>query len=240
MTSYEDFQTAPLPIVRFKKAVKIEMGSKTKLSDSMTETEFDNGYWYATELKEFAIKVGISSANKLRKDELEKALKHFIRTGESKTLAQRALTKSGIRDVDKGLSLHLPVVHYTSNRVTKEFIEREAAKIEPGFKRASGTRYLLNRWREAQLASGKPITYKDLVKQAIALNKARRGPLRIEHGRYINFISDFMAANKKAPREQAVKAWEELKAMDAPKIYESWARAHKAGKPSGSFRERNS
>jgi hypothetical protein len=198
----------------------------------MTETEFDNGYWYADELKEFAIKVGIPSANKLRKDELEKALKHFIRTGESKTLVRRGLTKAGVRDVDKGLSLHLPVVHYTSNRETKEFIEREAAKLEPGFKRASGTRYLLNRWREAQLASGKPITYLDLVKQAIALNKTKRGPLRIEHARYINFISDFIAANKKSRREEAVKAWEELKAMDAPKTYESWTRARKTKKSS--------
>jgi hypothetical protein len=206
----------------------------------MTETEFDNGYWYATELKEFAIKVGVPSANKLRKDELEKALKHFIRTGESRTLVKRGLTKSGVRDVDRGLSLHLLVVNYTSNKKTKEFIEREAAKLEPGFKRASGTRYLLNRWREAQLASGKPITYQDLVKQAIELNKTRHGPLRIEHGRYINFISDFMAANKKASREEALKAWGELKAMDAPKTYESWTKAHKSGKPSRSFRDRNS
>ena len=216
------------------------MGRKTTLSDSMTETEFDNGYWYAAELKEFAVKVGIPSANRLRKDELEKALKHFIRTGESKTLAQRGLTKSGVRDVEKGLSLDLPVVNYTSNKETKEFIEREAAKLEPGFKRASGTRYLLNRWREAQLASGKPITYQDLVKQAMELNNTKHGPLRIEHARYINFISDFMAANKKAPREEAVKVWEELKAMDAPKTYESWTRAHKAGKPSAPFRNRNS
>ncbi len=133
-------------------------------------------------------------------------------------------------DVDKGLSLHLPVVNYTSNKETKEFLEREAAKLEPGFKRASGTRYLLNRWREAQLASGNSITYQDLVKHTIELNKTKQGPLRIEHARYINFISDFMAANKSAQREQAVKAWEELKAMNAPKIYESWTRAHIAGK----------
>jgi hypothetical protein len=206
----------------------------------MTETEFDNGYWYAAELKEFAVEVGIPSANRLRKDELEKALKHFIRTGESKTLAQRGLIKSSLRDVDKGLSLDLPVVNYTSNKETKEFIEREAAKLEPGFKRASGTRYLLNRWREAQLASGKPITYQDLVKQAMELNNTKHGPLRIEHARYINFISDFMAANKKAPRKEAVKVWKKLKAMDAPKTYESWTRAHKAGKTSASFRNRNS
>src|SRR4029077_10636159 len=123
-------------------------------------------------------------------------------TGESKTLAQRGLTKVGVRDVDNGLRLDLPVVPYTSNKETKEFIEREAAKLEPGFKRLSGTRYLLNRWRVAQLASGEAISYRDLVRQAIALNKTKHGPLRIEHGRYINFISDFRAANKKAPLEE--------------------------------------
>ena len=206
------------------------MAKKTRLSESMTETEFENGYWYATELREFAVRVGIPSANKLRKDELERALKHFIRTGESKTLAKRRLSKSGVRDVVRGLSLDLPVVNYTSNKETKDFIEREAEKLEPNFKRASGTRYLLNRWREEQLSAGKLITYRDLIHQAITLNKTKHGPLRIEHGRYINFISDFMAANKKGSREEAVKAWKELKAMDAPKTYRSWAKARKGHK----------
>src|SRR5438105_3347209 len=126
------------------------MGKKPALSESMTETEFDNGYWYATELREFARKVGIPAANRLRKDELEKALKHFLRTGKVGNPAHRSPVKSGVRDVDRGLSLDLPVVHYTSNAETKRFIDREAAKLEPGFTRASGTRYLLNRWREAQ------------------------------------------------------------------------------------------
>src|ERR1700729_489711 len=124
---------------------------KTTLSKSMTEAEFDNGYWYATELKKFAVKVGIPSANKLRKDELEKALKYFIRTGEAKSFVKRALAKPGARDVDAGLSLDLPIVNYASNRQTKEFIEREATKLEPKFKRAPGLRYLLNPWREDQL-----------------------------------------------------------------------------------------
>jgi hypothetical protein len=39
-----------------------------------------------------------------------------------------------------------------------------------------------------------------------------------------------MAANKKASHKEAVKAWEELKAMDAPKTYESWAKGRKADK----------
>jgi hypothetical protein len=203
------------------------MAKRTWLSKTMTEAEFENGYWYATELQEFAAKIGIPSAKKLRKDELEKALKHFFRTGESKSLVARGLVKSGRRDVDKGLRLDLPVVHYTSNRKTKNFLEREAAKLTPGFKRASGTRYLLNRWREAQIARGRRITYGDLVKQAIRLNKTKRGPLRMEHGRYINFISDFMAANRKASHGDAVRAWKAIKAMDAPKTYEAWARLRK-------------
>ena len=142
----------------------------------MTEVQFENGYWYTTDLKEFADRIGIPSAGKLRKDELEKAIKHFIRTREAKCFARRAMSKDGPKDIEKGLRLDLPVVNYTSNRETKDFIEREAAKLAPNFKRKSGARYLLNRWREEQLANGHRITYRDLVKQAIELNKTKSGP----------------------------------------------------------------
>ena len=200
---------------------------KAGLRPSMSQTEFDNGYWYATELKEFAATLGIPFANRLRKDQLERALKQFIRTGRVEASTPHR-PESSVRDVDKGLRLDLPVVRYTSNRETKAFIEREAAKLVPGFTRASGTRYLLNRWREEQLAAGRRITYRDLVEQAIDLNKTKRGPLRAEHGRYINFLSDFSAAHKNAARAEALRAWHELKAMNAPKTYESWARRRKA------------
>ena len=36
----------------------------TKLSTSMTLTQFDNGYWYATDLKNFAKTIGIPSTSK--------------------------------------------------------------------------------------------------------------------------------------------------------------------------------
>jgi hypothetical protein len=200
------------------------------LDASMSEAEFENGYWYATELKELADNIGIPSAGKLRKDELEKAIRHFIRTKEVRSFAKRSSKKDGIRDFERGLRLDLPVVNYTSNRETKDFIQREAAKLEPGFKRKSGTRYLLNRWREEQLTSGKRITYGDIVRQAIELNKTKTGPLRIEHGRYINFISDFMAANKGASRSEAIDAWKALKKMNVPKTYEAWVNAKKTKK----------
>jgi len=197
---------------------------KRTLSASMTLRAFDNGYWYAEELREFAIKMRIPLASKLRKDQLEAAIKDLLFAEGAKIAAISVTPKPGPRDVDRGLRLDLPVVHYTSNKETKLFLEREAAKIQPGFKRASGTRYPLNRWREEQIAAGRRITYRDLVRQAIALNASKRGPLRIEHGRYVNFISDYMANNRGASHDDGLRAWHEVKAMDAPKTYAAWVR----------------
>jgi hypothetical protein len=191
----------------------------------MTEAEFDNGYWYADDLRKFAEKIGVPSASRLRKDELEGAVRHFLRTGKAKSFVKRALKKVGPRDVALGLRLDLPVVHYTSNRQTKDFIEKEAAKLEPGFKRKSGTRYLLNRWREEQLSQGRQIAYGDLVRQAVELNTTKVGPLRMEHGRYINFISDFRKANKGASMGEAIAAWKVLKKLNTPKTYRAWLKA---------------
>jgi hypothetical protein len=127
---------------------------KTKLSTSMTSTQFDNGYWYATELKDFAGRIGIPSANKLRKDELERAIKVFLQTGRVESPTKRSLSMSGVRDVERGLSLDLRVVVYTNDKTTKDFLEREALRLAPGLKRKSGARYRLNRWREDRAILG--------------------------------------------------------------------------------------
>ncbi len=189
----------------------------------MTLTQFDNGYWYATDLKDFAERIGISSTGKLRKDELEKAIKLFLRTGRAENPARRDLSPSGVKDVEKGLRLDLPVVVYSNRKETKDFLEREARKLVPGLKRKSGARYRLNRWREEQLASGVELTYRDLVKEYVRLNQTAEPFAQIPHGRYINFLSDFFAAEKGATREQAMKAWKKLKTMDVPKNYRSWS-----------------
>ncbi|SRR6266700_643249 len=97
------------------------MATRTKLSRSMTVAQFDNGYWYATEIKHFAKAIGIPSASKLRKDELEKAIKLFLQTKRAESPTKRILSKSGIRDIEKGLRLTLPVVNYTSNRENQGF-----------------------------------------------------------------------------------------------------------------------
>lgn len=192
----------------------------------MTLTQFDNGYWYAAELKEFAETIGIPFANKLRKDELETAIKHFLKTGKIKSCpTKRSLSTQGAKDVELGLSLDLPVVVYTNDKETKAFHDREAHKLAPGLKRKTGARYRLNRWREEQVVKGVKLTYGDLVKEYVRLNQTEEPFAQIPHGRYINFVSDFLAAEKGATREQAMKAWEQLKTLDIPKNYRSWAKS---------------
>ena len=173
-----------------------------RLSTSMTATQFDNGYWYAVQLKEFAKRIGIPSANKLRKDELERAIRLFLETGTIKNPTKRTLSSSGVNDVARGLRLDLPVMAYTNDQETKDFLERESQKLAPGLKRKSGARYRLNRWREDQLLKGVELTYRDLVEEYVRLNQTTKPFPHIPHVRYINFVADFLAAEKGATREQ--------------------------------------
>jgi hypothetical protein len=190
----------------------------------MTVRDFENGYWYHNQLKDFAARIGIPAAKKLRKDELEKAITVFLRTGKAASPTNRQLRNSRSKDVDSGLSLKLRIENYTSNRETKNFIVEQARRMAPEMREKSGVWYRLNRWREEQLTSGKHPTYEDLVLQYIYLNNTPRFE-RIPHGRYINFIADFLAAEKGATRAAALAAWTELKALDLPKDYASWVKA---------------
>jgi len=206
------------------------MKRKTELSTSMTLSEFDNGYWYAEELKDFAKSIGILSAQKLRKDQLEDRIKQFLRTGKTESPAKRSISSTGIKDVDFGLSLDLPVKVYTNNKETKNFLAKSSQEMAPGLKRKSGARYRLNRWREEQLSKGIKITYRDLVQEYVQLSQTEEPFARIPSGRYINFLSDFLKSEKGATREQAIKAWKKLKTLDIPKDYGSWKKFRSGGK----------
>jgi hypothetical protein len=137
---------------------------------------------------------------------------------------RRSLSTSGVRDVERGLTLDLRVVVYTNDRKTKDILEREALRLAPRLKRKSGARYRLKRWREDQIANGVKITYRDLVREYVRLSQTAGPFAQVPHGRYINFMSDFMAAEQSATREQAIRAWTTLKALDVPKDYRSWKR----------------
>ena len=196
----------------------------SKLSPTMTLRNFENGYWYADELRDFACEIGIPGAKKLRKDEIEKAIVEFIRTGRVASPTKRALRKTGVKDLERGLSLDLRIEHYTSNRETKDFIKRQARRAAPEVREKSGVWYRLNRWREEQLTSGKHPTYGDLVQHYITLNRLERFE-KIPHVRYINFLAEFLAREKDATRADAIAAWKKVKAMDTPNTYASWVKA---------------
>lgn len=194
------------------------------LAPTMTVRDFERGYWYVEQLKDFAARIGIPAAKKLRKDELEQAILAFLRTGHAALPTKRPLRKTGVKDIERGLSLKLRIEHYTSNRVTKNFIIEQARVMAPAVREKSGVWYRLNRWREEQITTGKHPTYGDLVRRYIVLNQLDRFE-RVPHGRYVNFIADFLAADKTATRAEAIAAWTELKKLDVPKDYTSWVRA---------------
>jgi hypothetical protein len=206
-------------------------GMADALSPTMTLRDFENGYWYLDQLKEFAARVGIPAAPRLRKDELEKAIVAFLRTGRAALPTTRALRRTGVKDVERGLALALRIEHYTSNRETKDFVVERARAMAPEIREKSGVWYRLNRWREEQITSRKHPTYGDLVRQYIALNRMERFA-KIPHGRYINFVAEFLASEKGATRAEAIAAWTALKRLDVPKNYASWvkARAKRKGK----------
>jgi hypothetical protein len=204
-----------------------------RLSPTMTIREFENGYWYLDDLREFAWQIGVPDATRLRKDEIERAIVAFLRTGTVGLPTKRALRKTGAKDLERGLSLNLRIEHYTSNRETKDFIIREARKMAPEVREKSGVWYRLNRWREEQITNGNRPTYGDLVRQYVALNRVERFD-KVPHGRYINFVAEFLAAEKSVRRSDAIAAWAGLKTMDIPKDYASWVKARgKRGRRNG-------
>jgi len=189
----------------------------------MTLREFENGYWYAEELKVFGDRLGIPAAKRLRKDELETAIVTFLRTGAAVSPTKRALRRTGIPDLERGLTLRRRIEHYTSNRGTKDFIIEQARRMAPEVRVKSGVWYRLNRWREQQITAGRRPTYGDLVRQFVALNRTAQFE-KIAQVRYINFLAAFHAADTSATRADALAAWATLKKLDVPKDYASWVR----------------
>ncbi len=200
-----------------------------KLSLSMSVEQFDHGYWFATELKAFAKSIGILHAGNLRKDELETAIRSFLRTGKLARPVRRNLSRKGIKDVDRGLRPGLRVVLYTNDKTTKDFLEREAKKLSRDYRRRSGARYRINRWREENLTKGARITYADLVAEYVRLSRSDVRYARIGPTRYINFLGEFLEKEKFATHARARVAWKRLKSFDAPKSYRAWKKWSASG-----------
>jgi hypothetical protein len=199
------------------------------LSPTMTLRDFENGYWYLEQLKNFAERIGVPAAKKLRKDELEKAIVAFLRTGKAALPTKRSLRKTGVKDVERGLNLKLRIENYRSNRETKGFIVEQAQLMAPEVREKSGVWYRLNRWREEQITSGTHPTYGDLVRQYIVLNQVERFE-KVPHGRYINFVAEFLAADKGGMRAEAIAAWKSSRSSTSPRTMRLGSRRERSAR----------
>lgn len=202
-----------------------------KLTKHITEEEFEKNYWYVKELKKFAKEIGIPNSSKLRKDELEELIKHFLKTGEIKESKRRNIVKKGKKDTEIGLTGSLPICHYTSNKQTKNFIVSEARKIVPDLKIRSGVWYRINRWRDEEMTKKKQITYGDLINQFVELNQTNKAFKKIPSTLFNNFISDFLKNENGATRQEAIKKWEKLKSLKLKKDYKSWKKYNENKSP---------
>ncbi|MDR1179727.1 MAG: SAP domain-containing protein [Spirochaetales bacterium] len=184
---------------------------------NITREEFTNGYWYSNELKEFGKEIGIKNYSKLRKDELEGIVIHFIKTGIIEKETKRITGKTQ----DK-LSLDTIIENYKNDRRTKEFILQAAFKKNPELKLKSGSIYWLNRWREDKIKSGIKITYEQLINEFIKLNFNKGKLPQIPSAKMNNFITDYLKNETDSKRKDAVNEWIKLKELNIPKDYKSW------------------
>jgi len=184
----------------------------------MSIQEFENKYWYMNELKVLAKSLGISFDSKTQKDQLEQMIIQFLKTG---TVNKKNCYRSKSRNKDI-LNSHTHVEKFSNEKETWEFIHSEMDKRMPELKPKSGAKYWLNRWIENKLSHSEKITYNDVICEYIRLNETEGKLPQIPSCKFNNFISDYLANEKNATREEALEAWNKLKAMKIKKDYITW------------------
>ena len=182
----------------------------------LTIEEFKKNYYYATELRALAKELGIQGVSQLRKDKLESKIEQLLQNGRADSNSPRTKPR-GPADSASPLTLNRQVQNYKNDSITKDFIEAEAKRKDPHFKRKSGSRYWLNRWRENAMESGKKITYGDLVSEYVRLNKPDHKNPQIPSTKFNNFISDYLKAYPGSSKKTAVEEWEKLKHLPIEK-----------------------
>ncbi|EMB45229.1 SAP domain-containing protein [Treponema denticola] len=184
----------------------------------MTIKEFENKYWYMSELKALAKSLEIPFDSRTRKDQLEDMIIQFLEIG---TVNKKNSFRIKNRNIDI-LNNHSYVKNFRNKKETWEFINSEMDKRVPGLKPKSGAKYWLNRWIENKLSNGEKITYNDVIGEYIRLNKTEEKLPQIPSCKFNNFISDYLANEKNATRKDALEAWTMLKDMKVKKDYITW------------------
>ena len=201
----------------------------TVLFKQMTPEAFDDGYFYATEVKAFAKDIGIETGN-LRKTELEGLIRSFLATGVVPQAEITSPRKS--QQLRDDLIASTVVVNYVGDKRTKAFLLSLVEAHAPGIKAKSGQWYWLNDWRRQQQGRNTRFTYQMLADRLMALMQTDGRLPQIPSARMNNFITDFQAdsANAGVPRADIMRAWEAVKRHPGPKTYAAYSARPK---PSG-------
>ena len=180
--------------------------------------EFNNGYFYVSDLRTFARELGITVGN-FRKFELEELIREYLRTGKVPDRKPVSPRKTGtVRDVLKEETV---VTNYVGDRKTKAFLLELVHAEAPGLRNKSGQWYWLNDWRRKRQVARERFTYRDLAGHLRMLMQTRGRLPQILSARMNNFITDFRAdpANAGISRDEVLKAWNWLKAQPGPNTY---------------------
>ena len=203
------------------------------LHRGMSVEEFDNGYFYATALKTFAREIGLAVGN-FRKFELEELIREFLRTGKVPDRKPVLPRKAGAaRDMLKADTV---VTNYVGDKKTKAFLLELVHAETPELGRKSGQWYWLNDWRRKKQEARARFTYRDMAGHLRVLMQTDGRLPRIPSARLNNFITDFRAdpANAGIPRQEALSAWNWLKAQPGPNTYVEYRRLTSRKAPGGS------
>lgn len=194
----------------------------SKLHKNMSIEEFENGYFYATELKVFAKELSIEVGT-LKKNELEIHIKARLFGNKGTPLPKSISNRKNKGSRDK-LSPEAYVINYVSDKNTKAFLKEYIFKRDPALKDKSGQWYWLNDWRKDQIRNKQKITYQELIDRLYELMTTKGRLPRIPSTRFNNFITDFLTDpdNAGAARKKAMKEWEKLKKLPIQKNYQEY------------------
>lgn len=188
---------------------------------NLTIDAFREKYYYVKELKELAKQIGVKNVSLYRKDELETLIEQYLISGIL-SAEKRVSKKHYTKDSESPLTEDKLIVHYTNDKATRDFLLSCAKQKDPNFKKKSGSSYWLNRWREEQIATGKKITYGNLVEQYVILNSPEYPTQQIPSTKMNNFIQDYLENEENSDRVNALQEWEKLKGLAIEKTYISW------------------
>jgi hypothetical protein len=192
-----------------------------ELDPAMSVSDFESSYFYAADLKRVARELGITIGN-ARKHEIESLILEFLRTGrvpEHHPVKPRQAGRP--RDVLTPATL---VVNYVGDKRTKSLLLEIVRSWSPTIADKSGQWCWLNDWRRQQQAAGTKFTYEDLAARLRQLMETDGRLPQIPSARMNNFLTDFRAdpANSDASRDEAMAAWQLLKASKGPKTFEHY------------------